>query len=141
MKDSGGNSLNGAGYKLTLSKQPYATSALTADMFPSITSITIGGVAITPTSVVAGVGAGSSVAIGWSMPTSLQAKNINIWANTTTGATYVRVEKSLLPTATSALIGLGSPMTTGTVTNAGVWLEGMDTFDRRFSVSKSVQSQ
>ncbi|WP_296447143.1 hypothetical protein [Rhodoferax sp. UBA5149] len=141
LKDSGGNSLNGAGYKLTLSKQPYATSALTADMFPSITSITIGGVAITPTSVVAGVGAGSSVAIGWSMPTSLQAKNINIWANTTTGATYVRVEKSLLPTATSALIGLGSPMTTGTVTNAGVWLEGMDTFDRRFSVSKSVQSQ
>lgn len=137
LKDSGGNSLNGAGYKLTLSKQPYATSALTAAMFPNITAITIDGSPITPSTVVAN----KNVAVSWTMPAGLQARNINVWANTTTNATYVRVEKSLLPAATSALMGLGSPMATGTVSNAGVWLEGMDSSSRRFSVSRTVQSQ
>ncbi|ABD71127.1 hypothetical protein Rfer_3418 [Rhodoferax ferrireducens T118] len=137
LKDGSGNALNGTGYKLHLPKQPYATSALTAAMFPSIASITIDGSPLTPSTVIAN----KSVAIGWTMPTGLQSKDINVWANTTTGDTYVRVEKSLSPTATSALIGLGSPMATGTVSSAGVWLQGIDAFGRRFGLSKSVQSQ
>lgn len=137
LKDGSGNALNGTGYKLTLPKQPIATGALTAAMFPSITSITIDGSEITPSTVIAN----KSVSIAWTMPTGLQAKDMNIWANTTTGASYVRVEKSLASTDTSALIGLGSPMAIGTVSNAGVWLQGMDSFGRRFGISKSVQSQ
>ncbi|WPC66204.1 hypothetical protein SBP18_17205 [Rhodoferax ferrireducens] len=137
LKDGSGNALNGTGYKLHLPKQPYATSALTAAMFPSIASITIDGSPLTPSTVIAN----KSVAIGWTMPTGLQSKDINVWANTTAGDTYVRVEKSLSPTATSALIGLGSPMATGTVSSAGVWLQGIDAFGRRFGLSKSVQSQ
>ncbi|MFZ3083738.1 hypothetical protein [Rhodoferax ferrireducens] len=137
LKDGSGNALNGTGYKLHLPKQPYATSALTDAMFPSIASITIDGSPLTPSTVIAN----KSVAIGWTMPTGLQSKDINVWANTTTGDAYVRVEKSLSPTATSALIGLGSPMATGTVSSAGVWLQGIDAFGRRFGLSKSVQSQ
>ena len=137
LKDGSGNALNGTGYKLHLPKQPYATSALIAAMFPSIASITIDGSPLTPSTVIAN----KSVAIGWTMPTGLQSKDINVWANTTTGDAYVRVEKSLSPTATSALIGLGSPMATGTVSSAGVWLQGIDAFGRRFGLSKSVQSQ
>lgn len=137
LKDSNGNALNGAGYKLILPKQPYVTNTLTSAMFPNITSIMIDGAPLTPSTVVAN----KSVAVSWTMPSGLQAKDMNIWANTTVGETYFRVEKDLLPTDTTALIGLGSPMATGTVSNAGVWLQSADAYGRRFGLSKSVQSQ
>lgn len=137
LKDSNGNALNGAGYKLILPKQPYATNTLTSAMFPNITAITIDGAPLTPSTVLAD----KSVAVSWTMPSGLHAKDINIWANTTVGETYFRVEKDLLPTETTALIGLGSPMATGTVSNAGVWLQSADAYGRRFGLSKSVQSQ
>lgn len=137
LKDSNGNSLNGVGYKQILPKQPIVTSALTNAMFPSITAITIDGAPLTLNTVVAD----KSVAVSWTLPNGLQAKDMNIWANTTTGANYFRVEKNLLPTDTTALIGLGTPLTVGTVSNAGVWLQSMDAFGRRFGLSKSVQSQ
>jgi len=141
LKDINGASLNGSGYKLTLPKQPYATSTLTATMFPSITAVTIDGAAITPSTVQSAVQAGGkSVNVSWTMPTGLLSKYMDIWANTAT-ASYFKVEKDLLPAATSALIGLEATSTTGTVTNAGVWLEGVDTYGRRLAVSKSVSIQ
>lgn len=139
LKNSAGISLNGLGYKLILPKQPYATSTLTAAMFPTIPSFTIDGVAITSSTLQSALMAGGkSVNVTWTLPSGILSKYINIWANTTTGASYFKVEKDLLPTATSALIGLGDPLTTGTVSNAGVSLEGVDTFGRRLAASKSV---
>lgn len=142
LQDSAGNSLNGSGYKLTLPKQPYATSALTPAMFPSITAVTIEGVAITPSTVQSALQAGGkSVNVSWTMPTGLLPRGLSIWANTSTNDAYFRADKDLLPTATSALMGLGDPMAGGTVSNAGVWLEGVDTFGRDLAISKSVSAQ
>lgn len=137
LKNAAGASLNGSGYTLTLPKQPYASSTLSAAMFPAFTSITIDGQALTPSTVLAN----KSVAVNWTMPAGIVSRNLNIWANTSTGASYFQVNKNLLPTATSALLGLGTPLTTGTLTNAGVWLEGVDTFGRKLAVSKSVTLQ
>lgn len=135
LKDGSGNSLNGAGYKLTLPKQPYVFSALTSAMFPAFTAITIDGQNITSSTVAAN----KSVAVSWTMPTGLVARNLSIWASTTTFADYFRVDKDLSATATSALVGLGSPLTTGIVREAGVWFEASDAFGRRLAVSKSQQ--
>jgi hypothetical protein len=137
LKDVSGNSLNGSGYPLTLTKQPYSYSALTQAMFPAFSAITIGGQPITPSTVLAN----ASVAISWTMPSGLTSRNLNVWANTSTNASYFNVQQSLLSTDTSTLVSMGTPMmSTGTVTNAGVWLEGMDVYGRRFSTSKSVQN-
>lgn len=142
LKDGNGNSLNGSGYTLTLPKQPYATSTLTPAMFPSITAVTIDGAAITPSNLQTAVQTGGkSVNVTWTLPTGIVSKNVNIWANTTTNASYIHVEKDILATDTSALIGLGTTQVTGTVSNAGVWLSGVDTFGRRLAVSKSVSTQ
>lgn len=140
LKDSNGNSLNGAGYTLTLPKQPYTTSTLTAGMFPSITSITIGGVSVTPSTLQAAL-TSDSVNVAWTLPSGILSRNVNLWANTTTGASYFWVNKDLLPTATSTLIGLGAPLTTGTVTSAGTWLSGVDSYGRKLAVSKSISVQ
>ena len=137
LKNAAGASLNGSGYTLTLPKQPYVSSTLSAAMFPAFTSITIDGQALTPSTVLAN----KSVAVNWTMPAGIVSRHLNIWANTSTGASYFQVNKNLLPTATSALLGLGTPLTTGTLTNAGVWLEGVDTFGRKLAVSKSVTLQ
>lgn len=136
LQNAAGASLNGAGYKVTLPKQPYATSALTAANFPVITSITIDGQNVVPSLVVPG----KSVSVAWTMPTGLASRHINIWANTSTDFSFFRVEKDLLPGATSALLGL-SGMPTGTVTSAGVWLSGSDIYGRELAISKSVSSQ
>ncbi|CAG4884198.1 Cytochrome c family protein [Georgfuchsia toluolica] len=142
LKDSNGNSLNGSGYTLTLPKQPYITSTLSAAAFPSITAITIDGVDITPSMMQNAVAAGGKSAnVTWTMPTGLMSEHLDLWANTTTGASYIHVEKDLLSTATSALMGLGTALTTGTVTNAGIWLSGVDAYGRRLAVSKSVSTQ
>lgn len=142
LKDGNGSSLNGSGYTLTLPKQPYATSTLSAAAFPSITAITIDGVDITPSTMQNAVMAGGkSVNVTWTMPTGLMSRDVNIWANTTTGASYIHLEKSLTSTATSALMGLGTASATGTVTNAGVWLSGVDVYGRQLAVSKSVSIQ
>lgn len=137
LKDSGGASLNGAGYKVVLPKQPYTFSALSTTNFPVITSLTIDGKDIDPSLLVAG----KSVAVSWTLPTGLLSRNVNVWANTTTGASYFKVEKELLPTATSTLIGLGDALTTGTVSNAGIWLSAVDAYGRRLAISKSVSGQ
>lgn len=137
LKDGGGASLNGAGYKVILPKQPYSSSALGVANFPVITSLTIDGQDISPSLLVAG----KSVAVNWTLPTGLLSHNVNVWANTTTGASYFKVEKDLLPTATSSLIGLGDALTTGTVSNAGIWLSAVDVYGRRLAISKSVSAQ
>ena len=138
LKDSGGNSLNGAGYPLTLPKQPYSYSALGAAMFPTFTAITIGGQPIIPSTVIAN----SNVAISWTMPSGVTARNLSVWANISTGQSYFNVQQSLLSTATQTLVAMGAPMmSSGTVTNAGVWLEGIDIYGRRFATTKSVMIQ
>ena len=138
LKDSNGNSLNGTGYQLTLAKQPYTYATLTQSMFPAFSSITIGGQSVTPSMFVAN----ASVAVAWTMPSGLVPTDLNIWANTANGQTYFNVQQSLLSTATQTLVALGTPsLSSGTVTNAGVWIEGADIYGRRFSNSKSVQSQ
>lgn len=136
LQDGNGNSLNGTGYKVVLPKQPYATNALTTANFPVITSLTIDGQNVVPSLVVPG----KSVSVGWTMPTGLSSRYINIWANTSTNFSFFRVEKDLLPGATSALLGL-SGMPTGTITNAGVWLSGSDIYGRELAISKSVSTQ
>lgn len=136
LQDAAGTSLNGTGYKVVLPKQPYATSALTAANFPAITSITIDGQDVVPSLVVPG----KTVSVAWTMPTGLVSRDVNIWANTSTDSSFFRLEKDLLPSATSALLGL-SGMPTGTVTSAGIWLGGADVYGRQLSTSKSVQSQ
>jgi hypothetical protein len=138
LKDGSGNSLNGAGYQLRLPKQPVSYSALTQAMFPAFTGITIGGQTITPSAVQAN----ANVAISWTMPSGIGAKDLSVWANITTGQSYFNVQQSLLSTAMQTLVSLGTPLlSSGTVTNAGVWLEGVDTYGRRFATTKSVQSQ
>lgn len=142
LKDGSGNSLNGSGYSLTLPKQPYATSTLTTAMFPSIATVTIDGVDITPSTLQTAVTAGGkSVNITWTLPTGLMSKNVSIWSNTSTGASYININKDILATDTSALIGLTTTSTTGTVTNAGVWLSSVDNFGRILAVTKSVSIQ
>ena len=138
LKDSKGNSLNGTGDKLTLTKQPYTYGALTAGMFPtfSANSITINNQPITPSTVVAN----ANIAISWTMPTGLLPRDLSVWANTSV-ASYFNVQQSLLSTATQTLVNVGAPTATGTVTNAGVYLEGVDMYGRRFAANKSIQSQ
>lgn len=137
LKDAQGASLNGTGYKLILPKQPYSYSALTASNFPTLTSLTIDGQSITPSLLVSG----KSVLANWTLPSGLFSHNIDLWANTNTGADYFRVEKKLMPSATSALIGLGNALTTGTVSNAGIWLNTVDGSGRRMALSKSLSVQ
>lgn len=136
LQDANRTSLNGAGYKVVLSKQPYASRTLTAANFPVITSFTIDGQNVTPSLMVPG----KTVSVGWTMPSGLFSEDINLWANTSTDFSFFRVEKSLLPGATSALFGL-SGMPSGTITNAGVWLSGADIYGRRFATNKSVSNQ
>lgn len=132
LKNAAGDSLNGNGYQIKLPKKPYATSELTAAMFPEFTSITIDGQPITP-SLLSTLAVGKTVAASWTMPSALKAKYANIWANGNNGAEYYRVEKDLLPTATSVLFAIESG--TGTPTSAGIWLEGADSYGRRLAVS------
>lgn len=134
LKDSSGNSLNDTGYEVILSKQPYTTNALTTALFPTITSILIDGQEISLSTLVAN----KTVSVGWTMPSSLLAKEVNIGASTFTGASYFWVGKSVAPTDTSALIGLGTPLTSGTVTNGWVWLRGRDVFGRDMTTTKSM---
>ena len=137
LKNSSNASLNGTGYTLKLAKKPYLTSDLTTSMFPAITSITIDGQDLTPSSLVAG----KTVSVSWTMPAGIKPKYANIWAFDSTGANYFKVEKELTPTMTSALFGLGTPNTSGTPTQAGTWLEGVDLFGRRLAVSQHVSIQ
>lgn len=134
LKDINGNSLNNAGYTLTLPKQPYATSTLTTAMFPTITSITVGGQPLT----FGALAANATVNVSWTMPSSLKAKYANIWANVANNSAFGRIEKDLASTSTSAVFGLGIQLTPGSITNAGVWLESVDAFGRRFARSQSV---
>lgn len=135
LKNANGVSQNGTGYPLTLTKKPYATSELTADMFPAFTSITIDGQPITPSAVTTG----KTVAATWTMPAALKAKYANVWANGSNGTEYFRVEKDLAPTATSALFDFGTQTSPNTPTSAGIWLEGVDAYGRRLAVSKTGQ--
>lgn len=137
LKNAAGTSLNGSGYELNLPKQPYVTSTLNASLFPSISSVLIDGAAISPTTMVAN----KSVGVIWTLPSGISAENVNVWANTSTVNNYFRVEKKLLPTATSSLLALGAPVTVGTINNAGVWLSGKDVYGRTLAVSKSLQFQ
>lgn len=132
LKNAAGTSLNGSGYLLKLSKKPYTTSELTAAMFPAFTSITIDGQAVTPNTL-ATLAVGKTVAASWTMPSALKAKYANIWANGANGTQFYRVEKDLLPTATSALFAIESG--SGTATSTGIWLEGADIYGRRLAVS------
>ena len=136
LKDVGGNSLNGTGYKLTLSKQPYTWAALSTGNFPTISGITIGGNQITLSSVVAP----ADIAVSWTMPTGLVPRDLNAWANTS-AASYFNVQQHLLSTATQTLVSVGTPTASGTVTNAGIWLEATDIYGRRFATNKSLQTQ
>jgi hypothetical protein len=76
--------------------------------------------------------------VTWTLPAGILSQEASIWANTSTGASYFQLNKSLLSTATSALFGLGTPLTSGTVTNAGVWLGGVDNYGRQLSVNQSI---
>lgn len=137
LKNAAGTSLNGSGYELNLPKQPYVTSTLNAALFPSISSVLIDGAAISPATMVAN----KSVGVIWTLPAGISAEHANIWASTSTVNDYFRVEKNLLPTATSALFALGAPVTVSTINNAGVWLSGKDVYGRTLAVSKSLQFQ
>lgn len=132
LKNAAGASVNGNGYPIKLPKKPYMRSELTTAMFPAITSVTVDGQAVTPSNL-ATLSAGKTVAATWTMPSGLSAKQANIWANGQNGETYYRVEKDLLPTATSALFAIESG--SGTPTSAGIWLEGADSYGRRLATS------
>lgn len=137
LKNAAGVSVNGSGNRFKLPKKPYATSELTAAMFPVFTSITLDGENITPT-LLASLKSGKTVAASWSMPTAvtLKAREANIWASGADGTEYYRVEKDLLPGATSALFAIDNG--SGTATSAGIWLEGSDSYGRRLAVSKHI---
>ena len=131
LKNANNVSVNGDGYRLNLAKKPYATSDLTDAMFPAFTSITIDGQPITPSLITTG----KTVAATWTMPAGLRASYANVWASGVDGTEYFRVEKDLLPTATSALFDFGT-QTGGTPSSAGIWLEGIDLYGRSLAVSK-----
>lgn len=137
LKDSNGNSLNGAGETLTLAKQPLFYKDLKAAQFPTITSMTINGQALTPSLVTAN----ASLAVAWSMPAGLTPDHVDMWANTSTGSSYLRAQQNGLgSSATQTLLALGTPLlsTSGTVNNVGVWLASKDVFRRRFATSRSI---
>lgn len=138
LKDSSGNSLNGAGYTLTLAKQPYATSVLTAataTYFPTLGPVTIGGVEVTS---LAQLVPSASLVFNWTMPTGIAAKDLQVWANMTTGDSFFGVNKDLAATDTSKMIGLPATLPTGTANSWGVWLNGEDVYGRRLAINKSV---
>jgi len=135
LKNAAGASVNGSGNLFKLPKKPYTSSELSVAMFPAITSVTVDGQAVTPSNL-ATLAVGKTVAATWTMPSGLRAKEANIWANGVNGSEYYRVEKDLLPTATSALFAIESG--SGTPTSAGIWLEGADSYGRRFATSVYV---
>lgn len=134
LKNAAGTSLNGSGDKLVLAKKPFTQLSLTNDMFPSLTSILVDGAPLTLSTVLAN----KNVALTWTVPTDKTTEGAVVWANVANGDSYLRVEKDLLPTATSVVIGLGTPLTTGTVTRAGAWVSVKDTYGRTFALSKSA---
>lgn len=139
LKDSAGQAINGAGYTITLAKQPYATSVLTAapaSYFPALGGVTVGGTALTsPMQLVPN----ASVVVNWTMPAGIRPNHLNLWANQTTGASYFNVGKDLGAADTSKLVALPSSFSsTGIVGNYGVWLSGKDVYNRRLAVSKTI---
>ena len=138
LKDGSGNSLNGAGYTLTLAKQPYATSVLTAapaTYFPALGPVTIGGVEVTS---LAQLVPSASLVFNWTMPTGIAAKYLEVWANMMAGDSFFRVAKDLAAADTSKMLGLPATFPAGTANSWGVWLNGEDVYGRRLAVLKSV---
>lgn len=139
LKDSGGNALNGAGDPIKVAKQPMRYSDLTASMFPNITATTIAGQPVTLSALVAN----ANLAVLWTMPAGLVPDNTNMWADTSTGGSFFRVQQSgLSSTATQTILTLNaSPQSSGTVSNFGVWLAGRDVYGRKFATSRAINSQ
>ncbi len=127
LKNAAGASLNGAGYPVKLAKKPYASSELSGSMFPEITSLTIDGVPFSP----AALSTGSTLSASWTMPSSLRAAVMDIWA-TNTASQYFRLDKDLNPMATSVMYDISE--VGGTVTEAGLWLESRDAYGRIFGL-------
>ena len=134
LKDAGGNSIPGAAYGLVLTKQPFAGSAV----LPVITSVTIDGVALTP----AAVQANKTVVVNWTLPGGFQARNLNVWATTSTGALLFDIERGLAAADVTASVGLGTPaLANGVAANAGVWFSAVDAFGRRVVLSHTVSNR
>ncbi|GAB3545266.1 hypothetical protein GCM10027343_21440 [Noviherbaspirillum agri] len=118
---SGDTALNGDGYKFTVPKRPVGRSALTAAMFPAITSLTIDGVDLMSASQLQ---ANKTVSVSWTAPSIGWIDFISLYGN------GLMEESDLKRTDTSKLIGLGSaPINT---TYGGVWLTAKDIYDRSF---------
>ena len=106
-------------------------------MFPRVNSISLNnGLPVVPSSIAAN----DTITASWTLPAGLSARYTNVWVTGANGVEFYRVEKNLLPTETTKLFALGtpSPSATGTPTNAGFWLEGVDTYMRKLSTGRSV---
>ena len=136
LKNAAGESLNGTGYTVKLTKKPYTTNELRSEMFPAFTSITIDGRPISQSALVSN----KSISVKWTMPKDLKARYASVWSDSSAGE-YFRIEKQLLPDATSALFGLGTLSSNSTPYSATTWLEGVDAYGRRLSVSEYVSIQ
>jgi hypothetical protein len=131
LKNAAGTSLNGAGYKVILPKQPRLSASLTAADFPDLTSASIdGNTNVTPRLMVQG----KSLAVAWKMPATLTPNWASVWSTDTTGASYSRVEKQLPATATSTIFALGTPASAPAPDEANLWIEGTDVFGRNYGV-------
>ena len=138
LKTANGTVVNGTGDTLQISKKPYAMSELTSAMFPSITSSTINGQPLS-LSGLSNVAANQSLAVIWTMPAGLTVNDVNMWSSVSSGANFVSAMKHLgNSTATQTLLGLGTPSTTGPVTNVGVWVGVHDIYGRTFATSKAI---
>ncbi len=131
LKDGSGNSLNGAGYQLTLPKQPYSTSALSAANFPTFDSITVGGQPIT----LSALGANTNIAVSWTTPPGLAPKNLGFYARGTSGASFT-VWNELASSATQTVVAMGTPFASGRATSTGFILQAWDGYGRRFITNK-----
>ena len=138
LKTANGTVVNGTGDTLQISKKPYAISELTNAMFPSITSSTINGQPLS-LSGLSNVAANQSLAVIWTMPSGLTVNDVNMWSSVSSGANFVSAMKHLgNSTVTQTLLGLGTPSTTGPVTNVGVWVGVHDIYGRTFATSKAI---
>lgn len=128
--DANKNLLNGSGYEVRMpSSKPLASADLTAAMFPTITSVTVNGIALTSLTQLATPD--TTLGVAWTLPSGSTSGYLNAQAWTDFGSKDIG--EDLLPTQTSASLALGN--TSGmTFTSAGIWLSTFDAQGRVFAV-------
>lgn len=126
--------LNSGGYRLTVPKMLPRASQLSADMFPTITTLTSGGVNVTS---LASFQANTNLVVGWTMPTGLTPDWLSVLF--LKPGDRLNIERDLAPGSSSRTVPLEGGPTNASF--AHVWLSGRDGYFRNYVTNRRYHSQ